>query len=547
MPGTVRRDIQRTLLQASTWCCLLCEWHNLTSSTTCSVCKSPKDTAHRLSTWAKPVSAIKSLMFRAAEQIVMYDDSHLNATQLSAKMRRQWTREIVKGKLMWKRHFIRAACEAFTLRKIFSQDGLHDIEWTPLDHRGYMESVWSAGLAVSSIYNTEVAHSAFPVKCLWVLEQVAATIVPYSALHLKVKTHRHAIFNQAMDMLLALDTSTARAIIRVEIHGEAAQDAGAVLREWYTVVAENILNESNGLFMISNREDQTYFINPNSAHAWHRKSNHTGAFRAVGRFIGRAILDGQVLPLHFNPVIFKAILGVPMSLDDIELLDPAMFQSLLYLLKHDGVDELGLTFSVTEPRGDSYTEIDLIYSGRDIAVTDGNKDEYVQRMVHHLLFGRVEAQMNALIRGVYDILSPTVLLVLDHKELEILLCGYSEIDLNDWRENTIVLESTSPDASSVIDWFWQIVDELSPTNRIKLLQFSTGSSRVPVQGFKGLTSYDGYVCYFTLKCVEYKEGAFPTAHTCYNRLDLPTYPNKQLLHDAISSLLLCDPTGFTLA
>ncbi|KAG9415133.1 hypothetical protein AC1031_008557 [Aphanomyces cochlioides] len=186
--------------------------------------------------------------------------------------------------------------------------------------------------------------------------------------------------------------------------------------------------------MISNREDQTYFINPNSAHAWQyisntesvmsnsgcsRKSNHIGAFRAVGRSIGRAILDGQVLPLHFNPVIFKAILGVPMSLDDIELLDPAMFHSLLYLLKHDGVDELGLTFSVTEPRGDSYTEIDLIYSGRDIAVTDGNKDEYVQRMVHHLLFGRVEAQMNALIRGVYDILSPTVLLVLDHKEVRL--------------------------------------------------------------------------------------------------------------------------------
>jgi E3 ubiquitin ligase SMURF1/2 len=50
------------------------------------------------------------------------------------------------------------------------------------------------------------------------------------------------------------------------------------------------------------------------------------AFRAIGRFIGRALLDGQVLALPLNPVLFKAILGRPITLDDLEHLDRTMYK-----------------------------------------------------------------------------------------------------------------------------------------------------------------------------------------------------------------------------
>ena len=32
---------------------------------------------------------------------------------------------------------------------------------------------------------------------------------------------------------------------------------------------------------------------------------HLELFRAAGRFIGRALLDGQVLPIQLSPVLFK--------------------------------------------------------------------------------------------------------------------------------------------------------------------------------------------------------------------------------------------------
>ena len=35
-------------------------------------------------------------------------------------------------------------------------------------------------------------------------------------------------------------------------------------------------------------------------------------------------------------------------------------------------------------------------------------------------------------------------------------------------------------------WFWQVVEEYDEEKRARLLQFVTGSARVPVQGFKAL-------------------------------------------------------------
>ena len=87
---------------------------------------------------------------------------------------------------------------------------------------------------------------------------------------------------------------------------------------------------------------------------------------------------------------------------------------------------------------------------------------------------------------------------------------------------------------------------LPQDDQAKLLQYATGASRVPVQGFKGLTSYDGKICYFTLKGVAYKQGVYPVAHACYNRIDLPLYPSEELLEDALKTLLLSDPTGFNI-
>ena len=92
----------------------------------------------------------------------------------------------------------------------------------------------------------------------------------------------------------------------------------------YMLVAQAMLSETSGMFIEANRDDHSFFINPNCAAdmTYDRKTHsvlqvdactvcsesavhYLDAFRAAGRFIGRALLDGQVLPLHLSPVLFK--------------------------------------------------------------------------------------------------------------------------------------------------------------------------------------------------------------------------------------------------
>ncbi|OQR99364.1 HECT E3 ubiquitin ligase [Achlya hypogyna] len=521
----------------------------------------------------------------------------LNARQRSARMRKEWSRGLdTNGRPYWKRHCLdaRHVPAAFliqmggTLREPSPVDAnagripfkslptlqeeidvlededtrrrtrvsmlddlelgniVHEITYAPLELTDATQTVTGKTLPLSTWSTLQyLSKRSFSVKYAWFLHQVADLLIPYTTGYLKMKTRRDHILTEAMENLLSLQDVALCSIIRVEFDGESGVDAGAVLREWYMVVSEALMQPDSGLFVVANREDGTYVLNPNSEFAvGHLSMNHLATFEAAGRFMGRAILDGQVLRLPLCPVVFKAILGVPVTMDDIESLDKTLYKSLRYLLATENAEDLALTFSVSELRGTTVEEVDLVENGQDIAVTDANKHDYVERLVRYLLFERIQPQLRALMQGLYAIIPPELLVPFDHKEFELLVTGLAEIDVSDWEANTDV--SSNLEGSRVLKWFWEVVAAMSDDDQAKLLQYCTGSSRVPVQGFKGLTSYDGRICNFTLKGMPYTSGMYPVAHACFNRLDLPLYPKKELLQEAIAMLLLSEPTGFNI-
>ena len=63
--------------------------------------------------------------------------------------------------------------------------------------------------------------------------------------------------------------------------------------------------------------------------------------------------------------------------------------------------------------------------------------------------------------------------------LQLIVSGLGKIDIEDWKLNTR-LKHCTPD-SNVVKWFWAIVDSFDEEKRARLLQFVTGSCRVPLQ------------------------------------------------------------------
>ena len=102
------------------------------------------------------------------------------------------------------------------------------------------------------------------------------------------------------------------------------------------------------------------------------------------------------------------------------------------------------------------------------------------------------------------------------------------------------------DYDNVIINFWDIISELSQEDLSNFLLFCTGSSRVPIGGFKSLESNRGQISNFEIVKTEYYEGKknFLRAHTCFNRLDLPNFPNKETLNEAIKFALENEVLGF---
>jgi E3 ubiquitin-protein ligase NEDD4 len=110
--------------------------------------------------------------------------------------------------------------------------------------------------------------------------------------------------------------------------------------------------------------------------------------------------------------------------------------------------------------------------------------------------------------------------IFDEKELELLLGGITDIDVEDWQKNT-EYKNCSP-TDQIIVWFWKAVKSFDNEKKARLLQFVTGTSRIPVNGFKDLQGSDG-PRKFTIEKAGNVNG-LPKAHTCFNRIDLPDYP-----------------------
>lgn len=58
-------------------------------------------------------------------------------------------------------------------------------------------------------------------------------------------------------------------------------------------------------------------------------------FRFVGRIIGKALCEGQLLDCYFIKALYKMMLGDTLVLDDLEDFDSQLFNSLLYTLEND--------------------------------------------------------------------------------------------------------------------------------------------------------------------------------------------------------------------
>ncbi|XP_063729996.1 E3 ubiquitin-protein ligase HECW1 isoform X2 [Eleginops maclovinus] len=308
--------------------------------------------------------------------------------------------------------------------------------------------------------------------------------------------------------------------------GEEGLDYSGPSREFFFLLSQELFNPYYGLFEYSANDTYTVQISPMSAFV----ENHLEWFRFSGRILGLALIHQYLLDAFFTRPFYKALLRLPTDLSDLEYLDEEFHQSLQWMKENDITDILDLTFTVNEEVFGQVTERELKSGGSNLQVTEKNKKDYIERMAKWRVERGVVQQTDALVRGFYEVVDSRLVSVFDARELELVIAGTVEIDLSDWRGNT-EYRGGYHDGHIIMRWFWAAVERFNNEQRLRLLQFVTGTSSVPYEGFAALRGSNGLRRF----CIEKwgKVTSLPRAHTCFNRLDLPPYPSYTMLYEKL--------------
>ncbi|XP_036094390.1 E3 ubiquitin-protein ligase NEDD4 isoform X2 [Rousettus aegyptiacus] len=317
-----------------------------------------------------------------------------------------------------------------------------------------------------------------------------------------------------------------KARLWIEFDGEKGLDYGGVAREWFFLISKEMFNPYYGLFEYSATDNYTLQINPNSGLC---NEDHLSYFCFIGRVAGMAVYHGKLLDGFFIRPFYKMMLHKPITLHDMESVDSEYYNSLRWILENDPT-ELDLRFVIDEELFGQTHQHELKTGGSEIVVTNKNKKEYIYLVIQWRFVNRIQKQMAAFKEGFFELIPQDLIKIFDENELELLMCGLGDVDVNDWREHTKYKNGYSIN-HQVIQWFWKAVLMMDSEKRIRLLQFVTGTSRVPMNGFAELYGSNGPQS-FTVEQWGTPE-KLPRAHTCFNRLDLPPYESFEELWDKL--------------
>ncbi|KAK9686107.1 hypothetical protein K7432_015271 [Basidiobolus ranarum] len=297
--------------------------------------------------------------------------------------------------------------------------------------------------------------------------------------------------------------------------GEEGIDKGGVQKEFFQKLVAKLLDPVFGMFV----------YDENTRYSWINGASKESEkyFELVGVILGLALYNGVIIGANFPKLMYKKILGKPITLDDMKEGFPELGRGLEQMLEWkdgDVYDVFMREFEIAYDENGVMTSYPLIPDGANRPVTNSNRDEYVQLYIDHVANKYVTKQFAALRDGFLRVCGGTAMSMLRPEELELLLCGNSEFNLSELEGGAQYDDGYSPE-HYVIRNFWSIVHELTNDQQKKLLIFVTASDRIPVIGLGTVT--------FVIQRNGPDSERLPTALTCFGRLLLPEYSTRPKL------------------
>ncbi|TPX68906.1 hypothetical protein SpCBS45565_g02871 [Spizellomyces sp. 'palustris'] len=339
---------------------------------------------------------------------------------------------------------------------------------------------------------------------------------------LSLRIRRSALIEDSLNQLQSRHFDLKKKL-RIEFVNEDGVDAGGLTKEWFLLLVRDLFDPQYGMFTFDDDSHLCWF-NPASF-------ENTEEFRLVGTIIGLAIHNSNILDVHFPRACYKKLLGHVCGLEDLKKLRPALGRGLEQLLSYDD-DDVETVFcrdfvAEYEAFGE-VKQVPLVPNGDRIPVTKDNKQEFVDRYVNWVLNDSIETQFAAFKAGFGYVCGGNALSLFRPAEIELMVCGGTELDIQGLEGVTEYEGFTSSDGT--VRNFWDVVNAYPTEMKRKLLLFVTGTDRIPATGIQNMA--------FKVSCLGEESENLPISHTCFNQICLYRYSTREKLEEKLSKAVM---------
>ena len=319
-------------------------------------------------------------------------------------------------------------------------------------------------------------------------------------------------------------------------------DVEGSYRDWYQNMFKDIMSPNKKLFLVNPYKS----IEPFNILIYPKYPGmRMELYEFIGKFIIKSIVD-MILIRNFiiNKVHLKLITKNQITLEDIKYFNLDLYQRLKYVNDNKVLNNKQLESVRFIWNTGTNQEIELVQGGRNIFLNDQNKSIFINKVIYVEAIMPYEEQIKYIQKGLFSILGEGIQGVFTEEEMNFIISGQDDIDLRDLKEN-VIYKGEYNENHPMIKMFWEKLITLNKNELIKFLQFSTGSSAVPIDGFCSLKDIRGRIQKFTIEPFMNFSADNPDIYEFhkiesrkqYNTIILPKYKTKKELNDAINMII----------
>ena len=358
--------------------------------------------------------------------------------------------------------------------------------------------------------------------------------------------NRNNILEDSYNALLKNKEINIARPLKIRFVNEQVVDEEGIYREWYVCMFKEFLSPNKKLLILNPYKS----FDPNTILFYPKYPGmRLELYEFLGKLTVKAIIDIIVIRnLKINRVLFKSILKRPILLEDIKYFNLDLYQKLKIIndnkvLGNKQLESIRFVWNYID-QNNLVQEAELVPGGRNIFLNDSNKMVFIDKIIYFEAIRPFEDQIKYTQKGLYSLVGKEVEGIFSVEELNFLISGQDNIDLNDWKENTIY-KGQYNENHPLIRLFWEKIGRMNKNEIIKFLEFSTGTGSVPIDGFGSLKGVGGRVQKFTIEPYTNYASDNPDQYTfhkieakrVYNTIMLPQYRNAQELEQAINIIL----------